>query len=455
MNYQRAKTYKPYGKQLAFHNAGAKHRERLLVAGNQLGKTFCGGYETAMHLTGEYPEWWSGKRFDRPIRCWSAGVSNKATRERVQTMLMGSETDWGTGMIPRSALLSPPVMNRSISGMIDYVLIKHKTGGESRLVFKSYEMKLETWASDEIDLVWLDEEPPEKLFNECLARVTNTKGHIIITFTPLLGMSTVVRHFYPECDTSQRWMVRMEIEDALHISAEERAIIIARYPEHEREARTRGIPTMGSGRVFVHLESFISEEPFEIPRHFARLNAVDLGYGDHPTAVVFGAFDRDANVIHVYDTYCNKDPRLAIHADAIKGKPHWIPTTYPHDAGKHDPGSGITYADMYRQKGVKMTSEHATFVDGGFRVEPGIQMMDERFAAGQLKIFRHLHDWFSEYRTYHRKEGIIVDIRDDLLCATRLLVMMARAFRTEPAETRQTQAIPYDVLDPYPHAFRH
>jgi phage terminase large subunit-like protein len=449
LKYQKAKTYNAYEKQLAFHAAGETKAERLFMAGNQLGKTFCGGYETQCHLTGNYPEWWTGKRFDGAIRCWAAGVSNKATRERVQVMLLGDENDWGTGMIPRDAIIGKPVMNRAITGLVDYVSIRNKDGEASRLVFKSYEMKLGTWASDEMNFIWLDEEPPQDIHTECLARITNTQGHIIITFTPLLGMSEVVRMFYPEPTTDQRWMIQMDIMDAGHIPDDQKAMIIARYPEHEREARTKGIPMLGSGRVFIHLESDIAEEPFEIPAHWARANAIDLGFGDHPTAVVFAAHDRDTDVIHIYDAYKNKDIRLALHADAIKMRPEWIPCAYPHDAGKGDPGSGDTYADMYRKKGVRMMSEHATYKEGGFTVEPGILMMNERFATGRLRVFSNLHQWFEEYRTYHRKDGIIVAEYDDLMSASRLAIMVARNYRLAPTGMRQTAVMPYDVLDPY------
>src|SRR5262249_5063918 len=73
----RLRYYKPYPKQLEFHAAGAKHRERLLMAGNQIGKTLAGGFEAAMHATGRYPDWWKGRRFDRPTVGWACGVSGE------------------------------------------------------------------------------------------------------------------------------------------------------------------------------------------------------------------------------------------------------------------------------------------------------------------------------------------------------------------------------------------
>jgi Terminase large subunit, T4likevirus-type, N-terminal len=72
--------YKPYPRQLDFHAAGATHRERLLCAANQSGKTTAGGFEIAMHATGRYPAWWQGKRFDRPITSWACGTTGETTR---------------------------------------------------------------------------------------------------------------------------------------------------------------------------------------------------------------------------------------------------------------------------------------------------------------------------------------------------------------------------------------
>src|SRR5688572_17601106 len=47
-----------------------------------------------------------------------------------------------------------------------------------------------------------------------------------------------------------RLVFQFTIEDVLHIPPDQRAAIIATYPAHEREARVKGVPCMGSGRVF-------------------------------------------------------------------------------------------------------------------------------------------------------------------------------------------------------------
>ncbi len=96
--------YRPYAKQREFHAAGASARERLLMAGNQLGKTMAGGFEAAMHATGRYPDWWQGRRFDKPTIAWVAGVTGELTRDNPQRILLGRSGQHGTGAIPKDAL---------------------------------------------------------------------------------------------------------------------------------------------------------------------------------------------------------------------------------------------------------------------------------------------------------------------------------------------------------------
>jgi hypothetical protein len=100
-------SYRPYPPQAEFHEAGAVHDERLLMAGNQLGKTLAGAMEWAMHLTGRYPDWWKGKVFDHPVRMWAAGVTAESTRDNPQRVLMGPpqlKEKWVSGTIPKDAI---------------------------------------------------------------------------------------------------------------------------------------------------------------------------------------------------------------------------------------------------------------------------------------------------------------------------------------------------------------
>lgn len=190
--------FTPYPKQLDHYAAGLTHRERLLMAANQVGKSECGSIETAAHLTGRYPDWWPGRRYDRPVKWWAGSDTTETTRDTVQTKLLGPPADdqsWGTGAIPADCIVS---VNRrqGVANAIDTVLVRHVTGGLSELGFKSYDQGRQKWQGAVRDGIWLDEEPPQDIYTEALTR-TNTieDGMIYLTFTPLLGMSEVVLSF--------------------------------------------------------------------------------------------------------------------------------------------------------------------------------------------------------------------------------------------------------------------
>jgi Terminase large subunit, T4likevirus-type, N-terminal len=99
-----------------------------------------------------------------------------------------------------------------------------------------------------------------------------------------------------------KWVTRMTLEDAEHYTPEQRAAIISSYPEHERDARTKGVPQLGSGLVFSILDELISCDPIIIPKHWARINGLDFGW-DHPFAAVSLAHDRDNDCVYVTNGY--------------------------------------------------------------------------------------------------------------------------------------------------------
>jgi phage terminase large subunit-like protein len=189
--------FRPYPKQLDFLNAGATYRERLLMTCNRFGKTFCGAAEMAFHLTGLYPEWWKGKRFEKPVRAWAAGVTGETTRDVVQTALIGPphrRAEWGTGLIPKHCI-GDVSMAHGTADLIDTVSVLHVSGGYSQLQFKSYSAGREKWQGTALEVLWCDEEPPSDIYTEGLTRTNETGGIVYITFTSLQGISNVVRRF--------------------------------------------------------------------------------------------------------------------------------------------------------------------------------------------------------------------------------------------------------------------
>jgi phage terminase large subunit-like protein len=424
----RLSSYVPYPKQAEFHAAGLTQRERLLMAGNQVGKTLGAGFETAMHLTGLYPDWWIGRRFNKPTIGWASGVTGESTRDNPQRILLGRPLEAGTGTIPKSVLLEARAAAHGVADAVDHIKVRHVSGEVSLVYFKSYEKGREKWQGETLDFVWFDEEPPADIYSEGLTRTQATGGCAYITFTPLLGMSEVVRKFLIEKSPGTH-VTFMTIDDAAHYTPEQRAAIIAGYPAHEREARARGVPTMGSGRVFPVSEESITEPGVLIPPHWPRIVGIDFGW-DHPTAAAWIAWDRDADTVHIYDTYRVKEATPVIHAAAIKARGEW-PVAWPHDGLQHDKGSGLQLAVQYRNLGVAMLADKAEFADGTNGVEAGVLAMLDRMQTGRLKVAGHLTDWFEEFRLYHRKDGKLVKEGDDLISATRYALMCLRFARIQ------------------------
>jgi phage terminase large subunit-like protein len=300
------------------------------------------------------------------------------------------------------------------------------SGDISTIQLKSYEKGREKWQGETLDFVWFDEEPPEDIYTEGLTRTNATGGITFITFTPLLGITGVVKRFYPSHSAMPGTHVtQMTIEDAAHYTPAQRAAIIASYPAFERDARIRGIPQLGSGRVFPIDEDEIRCEPFAIPSHWTQIGGLDFGW-DHPSAGVRVAWDRDSDVLYVTAAHRQREQTPAMFSASVRPWGAWLPWAWPHDGLQHEKGSGEQLAAQYKAQGLAMLPLRATFEDGTNGVEAGVMEMLDRMQTGRWKVFSQLNDWFEEFRLYHRKDGLIVKKGDDLISASRYAMMMRR-----------------------------
>lgn len=442
--------YKPYPKQMEFHTSGSLPgiKERMLMAGNQFGKSLSAAYEMAYHLTGLYPDWWQGKRFDAPITAWAASTTSQGTRDAVQRLTLGDIGRWGEGSIPKHLIVEVKKSPHGVPESVETVLVRHKGGGISQLTYKTYDQGRSRWQGMTLDAIWLDEEPPSDVYFEAITRCNaRPNATIFMTFTPLMGMSDIVKRYLIE-QAPGTTLIRMGIEDALHYPEEERERIIASYPAHEREARAHGIPSMGSGRVFPIAEEVIRFEMFPMPNHFKRLCAVDFGY-DHPFAAAWIHYDPDGDIIYLTDVYKSKNTTPVIHAAAMRSKGAWIPTAWPADGLQHDKGSGVPLAKQYKEQGINMLPEKVTWPDGTNSVEAGIMELIDRMQTGRFKAASHLQDWWDEFRLYHRKDGKLIKEGEDVVSAVRYAVMALRFAAWSPMANRNQQAyIDPGVLDP-------
>ena len=457
--FNRVDTYDPYPYQLKFHKTGAEANQRLLMAANRIGKSYCGSMELAYHLTGLYPKWWEGKRYGQPIVAWAGGVSNETTRDIVQFELLGSPDDpeaFGSGTVPKNYIIKterkPGVPNAK-----SVALIKHVSGGNSSLFFKAYEMGVEKWQGRSVDCIWLDEEPSRDIYSQAVTRTLDRKGMVYMTFTPEQGMTETVASFMNNLQTGQSlpnatWDDASETVMSLkghkgHLDEGVMQQILSSYSPHEREMRRYGRPSIGSGLIFPIQEEKIMIDPIPIQDHWPRIAAIDFGW-DHPTAVVWGAVDMEEEVFYVYDCYRMSKASPTVHSQSIRTRPHFIPIAYPHDGNRRDSMGNPGLADQYRNLGCNMLLEHFTNPPalgenkGGNSVEEGLMAMLQAMENDKFKVFSTLSDWFEEFRMYHRKGGKVVPIRDDIMSATRYAFQSQR-FAVSGKDPEWTKDIEY------------
>jgi phage terminase large subunit-like protein len=417
------------------------------MAGNQLGKTLAGGFEVAMHATGRYPDWWTGRRFDRPTIGWACGITGEVVRDTVQKVLVGRPGQEGTGAIPKAAI-AELVSARGTPDLLDTIKVHHVSGGVSVIGLKTYASGREKFQGETLDLVWFDEEPPADIYTEGLTRTNVGANPVWMTFTPLLGMSDVVRRFLNE-RSPDRHVTSMTIDDVVHYTEDEKKKIIASYPPHELEARTKGIPVLGSGRIFPVPEETIACEHREFPPHWPRIGGMDFGW-DHPFAAVELVWDRDTDTVYVSRTYRIREASPIIHAATLRAWGKELRWAWPRDGNRETlEGAGIALAKQYREQGLNLLHEYAHYLEGETKsvsVEAGLMDMLQRMQSGRFKVFKHSHDWWEEFRLYHRKDGKVVKEGDDLMAATRYAIMMLRFASTKAAYDKFRRPLIYPKL---------
>ncbi len=440
--------YKPYPYQIDFHNAIGKQtqepaKQRFLMAANGTGKTMSAAMETAFHATGRYPDWWQGTRSTRSVEIIVGAKTNDAAVKVVQKELLGDimdKTSLGTGAIPLEYLNTDFKMKPGIPGAVGDFLVKHISGGWSKISIMSYDQKPKAFMGTRFDMGWLDEEPPTEIWSQFIRGTLSRKHAILyITATPEEGMTHIVIQFMNDLKKGQA-LITATWEDASHLSEEEKEQRLAAFPVHEREMRSKGVPLMGAGLIFPFDSNQLVCQPFEIPRHWPQIIGIDFGF-NHPFAAVKLAWDRDSDTVYLVAEYRQALQIPTQHADVVKSWGDW-PVAWPHDGINTEKGTGDELKPKYDAAGLNMLKDKATNPPdfsqgqkeggGGNSREKSILDMYDRMENGKFKVFVTCTKFMEEVRMYHRDEkGKIVAMMDDLISAARYGHMMLRFARTK------------------------
>jgi phage terminase large subunit-like protein len=419
-----------YPKQLDFFALGKTTSQRLFMAANRVGKSEAGAYETTLHLTGQYPDWWMGRRFRAPIEAWCVGTNSQTTRDIVQQKLLGRVQDIGSGMIP-AHLIVRTIASRGLPGALEGAVVRHVSGGESVLGLKTYEQGRQSFEGTAKHVIWCDEEPPADCYTEMLYRTLTTKGMIFTTFTPLQGMSEVVKGFLePETEDADgvKGYIQAGWQDVPHLDPDMQNAMRSTTPPYQIAARTAGEPALGSGAIYPMAEREILVPTAKVPSSWPKVYAMDVGW--NKTAVVWAAQNPGNGQIVLYDEHYMGHGEPASHAAAIQARGDWMHGVIDPAAAGSSQADGRALIDIYGRLGLKLDPATNT-------VEAGLMDTWNLLVSGRLKVQEHLQNWRSEFRRYHRDEqGKIVKSGDHLMDATRYLIMSGRSLMRVPPVLR-------------------
>lgn len=444
----------PYGienlpKHKAFMDAGRDYSERYLSGSNRSSKTVSACFESTLHLTGLYPDWWDGKVFKKPTAGWAASDTASSTKNIIQREFLGDPGNYGTGMIPADLIVGTTA-KAGVSGAVETIQVRHVSGGVSNVTLLSYEQGIKAFYGTAKDWVWLDELPPAEIANEAYIRTMTTGGIIYITATPLEGLTPLVLNFYLKADflplgSELPGIVKLAREEELAELEEKKrkglwdgdtekrdtskAVIVVGWddapwltedakkrmldstPEHLKIPRSTGLPSLGSGSIYpIPLEDVVVPD-FPIPDHYKKVGGLDVGWNF--TACVWLAQDPDTGVVYAYSEHKRGKAEPIVHAAAMKLRGDWINiATDPASLGRGQ-ADGKQIFSMYKKHGVRVHKADNA-------VEAGIYKVWEMLSTGQLKIFKSCSELQREYMTYRRDEkGRIIKEADHLLDGLR------------------------------------
>lgn len=371
-----------YFRQMEFFEAGAKYKQRLFSAANRSGKTYTCLTELAYHLTGLYPKWWNGYKFDGPNPWLVVGQTSLTTTAILQRGLLGDNGEFGSGIIPKhlldfESLPSATKMGVSVNGF----RVKHVSGGYSTVNFRSQEMGILSMVGV-VANIYCDEPLKLDLYTELITRTATINGMFMMSATPILGFDAFLREFCNgtwqtgEIDKF-KWVGSQTWDETPHLSQETIEMLINSYPVYQRDCRSKGIPMLGAGAVYPVAESDIVCDPFEIPGHWKKCAGLDVGT---KTAAVWLAINPDDGMIYVTSEYFQSSLVPSQHASNLLIRGDWIPFAIDSAAHGRSQIDGENIYQLFQDNGLDLTNADKA-------VEAGLFECYELLATGRLKIF--------------------------------------------------------------------
>jgi len=460
MQYNQLKYFRPFEHQRRFFATHLSPRRGILAA-NRIGKTVSTCYETAMHLTGQYPDWWCGHRFDQPITAMVAGEGWSQVAMVLQNELLGTQDvkireQLGTGAIPRSCIVTDTMRSDGANCM--GVEILHPRG-KSYLLFANYTQEVRQMQGFKLNLAVFDEQPPDDFFSEIVTRTATTQGKILCSFTPLKGLNGLVSKFWNREDGYD--FIRVAWSDVPEydpwgepfLLAETRAQLERDYLPHEREARIAGKPVMGQGAVF-QIRSWptyaTGDYNFREMNNIYRIIALDLGLVNDKTVISLMYWNPVEREAWLHRQICvtgleEANPTNYIN-HLMRPEVFGTPIVLPPDAGTAGryTMSALSIRQLFEQYELNVwprpimnppddqgrTTNHKAF---------GINIMRQMLEAGTLHVNENCQDFLREAQNYYvDPQGRFSD-PDDCIDSARYALLGCLNDIAEPWDNRTPQ----------------
>ena len=380
--------YVPMKAQSEFH--AARKQGRIYSGGNRAGKTVAGAVESVKWLTGEHELY--SKIFPPPVKGRIVAVDFD---RGVDLVTMPEVRKW----MPTEFLIN----GRWADSYHKATRLLTLTNG-STCEFMSYDQDVDKFAGTSRHFVWMDEEPPEAIFNECLARLIDTNGCWWLTLTPLIEFSWTADTLYEATKDGmlpniQLWEVNME--DNVHIEKEAIESLFATLSEDEREARTKGTGYGESSLIYGEFNKYVIPELTEgqwknIKENWAHFTMMDHGLRN-PTAILFAAVGPEDEIV-IYDEYYETGRLVHQNARAYMELVHEKGIEISYMVGdpstqNTDPITGTSIRTEYGENGV-------WYMLGNNDVHAGILRVKSMLNKRRLHITANCRNLIKEGRKY-------------------------------------------------------
>ena len=479
--YNQLAYWKPYPFQLDWIQASNHYRQRYLSAANRIGKTHGACMELAIHITGLYPDWWNGRKFDfkKPAVFWAIGVSQDALATSLLLKLLGvtdcrNLAELGTGAIPKDHINAFSIVKDGARCV--QVRIKHVNGHENTLHFFASTQDESVFMGASVDYVLMDEQFPNEteLYAQCFTRTATTKGMVSVTATPEKGKTALWKEFHAN-ESGRRYMQIATWDAAPHLTEDDKEELLASYPAYQHKMRREGIPIVGNGAVYPFSEEEINGQiDYETinanPSEWLLLWACDFGKSDadgaDPSTLILLAHNTRTDTTYTLEEWNSKQDsrinRLSYMpehmATIIKSSrfPN-APLIVPHDGNNAIEGkANTTRISEFLRCGINVhrrVFEIPSRFTVGATEKPKhnrdlvytIQLMNKFLRDGKLKIdTKGLPCLWGEYQIYEwQKNGMPNDSNNHHLDALRYGVISIRdkglhAFKCTGAGSRNS-----------------